>query len=128
MEKRMTKHRLDVSAEERGSETYVFTLAGDLYGTSEGYAFQENVRKTISEGHKRIVLDLNAVNRIDSSGIGILVALMFSAYNSGGGMVLAALQPKVKELLSMVMLLERIEHADSVDQAITRLGEMKLSD
>lgn len=124
----MTKHRLDVTAEQRDAGIYVYKLSGDLYGTAEGYAFQEDVRTKVSEGNRRIVLDLSAVNRVDSSGIGILVALMFSAYNAGGGMVLAALQPKVKELLSMVMLLDRIEHADSVDLAVARLDEMQLSD
>jgi anti-sigma B factor antagonist len=122
----MVKHKLAFTAESPDPSTRIYRLSGHLYGTTEGYAFQDQVRQTIADGPKKIVLDLGAVERIDSSGIGILAALMFSAYKAGGAFVLASLPPRIRDLLDMVMLLERMEHADSVEAALARLEEMTL--
>jgi anti-anti-sigma factor len=118
------KEKLTVRAEERGEGTTVYYLAGNFYGTSEAYAFQDQVRARISEGARRTIIDLSEVGRIDSSGIGILVGLMFSGHRSGGGIVLSRIPPEIKDLLGMLMLLERMEHADSVEEAAAKLDSM----
>lgn len=118
----MLKKKLEVRDETRGDQTRVYTLAGSLYGSPAGYGFQESVRKDVASGVKRIVVDLAAIERIDSSGIGILVATMWSASQAGAGLALASISPKVEKVLSIAMLLDHIEHADSVDAAVEKLG------
>jgi anti-sigma B factor antagonist len=110
--------KLEISGKAHDAQTPVWRVAGALYGTPEAYAFQNEVRERIVAGARRIVLDLGAVDRIDSSGVGILVAIMFSASNAGGSMVLAAIPPRVKNVLGIAMLLDRIEQADSVGAAL----------
>ena len=72
-----------------------------LFGTSEGYGFQDRVRECIASGSKRIVIDLGRVARVDSSGVGILVSLLFSGYRARGGVVLASIPSNIKDLLRM---------------------------
>ena len=91
----MKKHSLEVKAEQRDAATCVYRLSGVLYGTVEAYAFQEQTRQKVSEGVRKIVLDLGAVERIDSSGIGILVTVAFSTHRAGGAIVLASVPPRV---------------------------------
>ena len=122
----MTVRNLEVSAVDRDATTSIYTLAGDLYGLKEGYAFQEQVRTRIARGARKIVLDLAAIERIDSSGIGILVSVMFSASHAGGGMVLAAISARVEKVLGIAMLLDRIERAASVDEALEKLDGMTI--
>jgi anti-sigma B factor antagonist len=122
----MWKNKLEFRGEARDELTWVYTLSGNLFGSPEGYGFQEEVRQRIVSGARRVVIDLAAVDRIDSSGVGILVATMWSASQAGAGLVLAALSPKVEKVLSIAMLLDHIDHAGSVDEALTTLGAMQL--
>lgn len=117
----MSGKNLVVQSEARDDRTWVYTLSGDLYSNNQGYEFQEEVRGKISGGARGIVIDLAGVNRIDSSGVGILVAVMWSASNAGGRLVLAALSPKVRDVLSIAMLLDHIDHADTKEGALAKL-------
>jgi anti-sigma B factor antagonist len=117
----MSGKKLDVQCVARDDLTWIYTLVGDLYSNTEGYGFQEEVRGKIAGGAKGIIIDLAGVKRIDSSGIGILVAVMWSASNAGGRLVLAALSPKVHDVLSIAMLLDHIDHADSKEEALAKL-------
>jgi anti-anti-sigma factor len=122
----MGKHKLETACRTLDHETSVYTLAGDLFGNPEGYAFQDEVRKQIAAGKRKIVIDLESIVRIDSSGIGILVAVMWSASRAGGGLVLASIPARVEKILEIAMLLDHIEHAESVEAAVATLERMNL--
>ena len=117
----MTNRQLEVRGAARGEHTWIFTLSGNLHGGFEGYGLQEEVRKKIASGVQGIVVDLAAVEGIDSSGIGILVGSMVSASRSGTKFILASISPRVEKILSIVKLLDHIDHEDSVDKALARL-------
>ena len=122
----MAKNKFEVASVARDDETRVYTLSGSLFGSSDAYAFQEDVRQKIASGTRKVVIDLATVERIDSSGIGILVAIMWSASQGGAGLILAALSAKVEQVLSIAMLLDHIDHAASVEDALARLDQMDL--
>jgi anti-sigma B factor antagonist len=124
----MWNTQLQVESRAHDDQTWVFSLKGSLFGSTDAYAFQQQVRDRIGEGASKVVIDLSGVDKIDSSGIGILVAVMWSASRAGGGMVLASIPPKVEKILEIAMLLDHIDHADSVDAALELLQRMKLSE
>jgi len=117
---------LEFSTESRDGQTRVYRLTGDLHGTREAYALQEQVRQAAAAGVKKVVLDLAGVGRIDSSGVGVLVAAMWSVSHAGGGLVLSALPPRIERVLGIAMLLDHIGHAASVEEALARLDAMDL--
>jgi anti-anti-sigma factor len=119
------KTKLSYERSSRDDSTLVYTLHGSLYGSKEGYSFQEDVRQASAVGARRFVVDLAGVDKIDSSGIGILVTVLFSTSQAGGAMVLAALSPLVEKVLGIVMLLDRVSRAGTVDEAIAKLDSMK---
>ncbi len=102
----------------------VYALSGNLYGSSQAYGFQDDVRQKIAGGTKKIVIDLADAEKIDSCGIGILASVMWSASEAGGGMVLVSVPEQVEKLLSMVMLIDRIDRADSCEEAIAKLAPL----
>jgi anti-anti-sigma factor len=120
------KKKLEFTATQRDDLTWVYTVTGQLYGLNDGYKFQDDVRERVAAGARKVVVDLSAVDRIDSSGIGILVTIMWSASNAGGGLVLAALPDRIERLLAMAMLLDHIDHAGTVDEALAKLDGMDL--
>ena len=99
----------------------VFTLAGPLNGLEAAYDFQDEVRRKIAGGCRKIVLDLAEVGRVDSCGIGILASLMWSASQAGSRMVLAAIPSHVEKLLQIVTLLDHVDHAPSREAAMALL-------
>jgi anti-anti-sigma factor len=120
----MSKRKLSFSSEiPEGTDRQiiVYTLYGYLYGSPPSYEFQDEVRGKIAGGVSRIVIDLEAVEKIDSAGLGILASVMWSASQAGGGMVLASVPPTVEKLLGIAMLLDRIDHAETCEKAIALL-------
>jgi anti-anti-sigma factor len=119
----MTRIKLEYNCEtpDGTDGLVVYSLTGNLLGSPEAYAFQDDVRSKVAAGLQKIVIDLDDTEKIDSCGVGILASVMWSASQAGGGMVLVSVPEQVEKVLGIVMLLDRIDHADSCDQAITML-------
>lgn len=71
----------------------------------ESSTLRDQVKQTLQDGAKRIVLNLGEVNYIDSSGLGTLVALHTTALNAGATIKLANLTKRVGDLLQVTKLL-----------------------
>jgi|ERR1700738_2764725 len=69
---------------------------------------KQDVRGKIPE-HKKIVLDLKDVPRMDSSGLGAVVGLYVSARTRGCKLELANANQAIRDLLSMTNLLMLFE-------------------
>jgi len=79
--------------------------------------------KTMLESVRHVVLDLAAVDRLDSAGIGTLFAIYTSALNAHATMALAALQQRVRYALDTAKLLSLVRVFDSVDEAVLALKD-----
>jgi anti-sigma B factor antagonist len=66
-----------------------------------------------------VVLQLDGVEFIDSSGLGALVRLMQAARAKGGDLKLSGVPPRIRKTLEMTSLLPQFETYDSVEEAIT---------
>jgi anti-sigma B factor antagonist len=69
--------------------------------------------------HSDIVLQLDQVEFIDSSGLGALVRLEQAARAKHGDIKLSGVPPKIRKTLEMTHLLPQFELYDSVEEAIT---------
>ena len=102
------------------SETVVVDIAGKV---TIGY--DAKMRDTINEareaGAKNILLNMRGVTRLDSSGIGELVAAHASVTNAGGRLLLVGLPDKVATVLQITNLLGVLELFDDIDEAIAAL-------
>lgn len=65
---------------------------------------RREVESVIGEGHTRVVLDLGAVEFIDSSGLGALVGGLKTARTAGGDLRLAAATEQVVSVLRLTNL------------------------
>jgi anti-sigma B factor antagonist len=66
-----------------------------------------------------IVLQLDQVEFVDSSGLGAIVRLMQAARSKGGDLKLSGVPPRIRKTLEMTSLLSQFETYDSVEEAIT---------
>ena len=66
-----------------------------------------------------VVLQLDQVEFIDSSGLGALMRLMQAARSKGGDLKLTSVPPNIRKTLAMTNLLAQFETYDTVEEAIT---------
>lgn len=83
-------------------EVYV-ELEGKLY-VEDAALMREKLLPLIDQGKSRFVFDTHRLNYIDSSGLGVLVAIHKRAIERGGGIVVQGLQGAVKELFHLTRL------------------------
>jgi anti-sigma B factor antagonist len=81
------------------------------------------VKEALAECNQ-IVLDLGGVTHIDSTGLGVLVGLLASARNVGGGIKLANLNPRLRDLLGITRLLTIFEVFDTAGDAAGTFNPM----
>ena len=79
---------------------------------------RDTVRDLLSKGNKKIVLNLQDVNYIDSSGIGELVSAFTTTKNQGGELKLLNLTKKVNDLLQITKLYTVFDVKDDEASAV----------
>jgi anti-sigma B factor antagonist len=95
---------LDFSATIRHSaQASLIDLRGRLTFFEVG-VLRENVTRLLREGHKHIVLNLSALQYLDSSGIGELARIYVMVLKSGGEMKVVGLSRNVEEILKVTHL------------------------
>jgi len=91
----------------RAQDITVVMPRGDL-----DMAAADQMRRTLTElvdkGDRKLLIDLEHVGYIDSSGMGALVAAMKHARNTGGDLRLCALQDDVRAIFEMTRLIKAV--------------------
>lgn len=96
----------------------VLQCSGRIVFGEESSLLRDEVKKAITDGNKRILLNLGEINYIDSGGLGTLVALHTTAHNAGSTIKLANLTKRVGDLLQVTKLLTVFEVHDSEYDAL----------
>ena len=82
----------------------IVDLSGRITLGEGSVTLKDTVHDLLSKGLKRILLNLGAVNYIDSSGIGALVSALTTAKNQGGELKLLNVTKRVHDLLQITKL------------------------
>ncbi len=96
----------------------VIDAAGRITLGEGASTFREKIRELISDGKKKILLNLGEVSYIDSSGIGEMVSGFTSVTNNGGQLKLVGLSKRVKDLLQITKLYTVFEAFDDEAEAV----------
>ena len=96
----------------------VVKLAGRLSMGPALDRFNATILELFSQGHSKIILDLEGVPTIDSSGIGMLVRHLTSAKQAGGAIRLLKPSKFTLQTLKMVGLLNLFATFDDESQAV----------
>jgi anti-sigma B factor antagonist len=112
---KMTDHVVDGVA--------VVALEGRVVLGEESNALREKVKSLLAAGQKKIVLNMNNVTYIDSSGLGTLVASHTSAKSQGASMKISNLGSKFQEILQVTKLVTVFDAYPSEAAAISSFGK-----
>ena len=109
---------MDMKIEEKYNSVVVH-LRGKLFGGPFGEELNKTLHKLLDEGKKNIILDLDGVTVLNSSGFGILVSSYTTVKNGGGNLKLARISNKIEGLLSITKLNQIFEQFPTVEEALT---------
>ena len=107
---------MDVTTEVIGSVRIV-RLTGKL-DTNTAEAFDAAIRKLLDDGDSRLVLDLAHVNYVSSMGLRSLILVAKTVKAKEGALALAAVGPRVKEVLDIAGFTPLFSIAPTVEEAI----------
>ena len=96
----------------------ILDLEGKITIGKGDVALREAVQQALAEGSTKILIHLEKVSTIDSSGVGELVSAFTTVTNRGGKLKLVNLPPKVNDILQITQLITVFEVYDTEDEAL----------
>jgi anti-sigma B factor antagonist len=90
----------------------------DVMGGPEAVEINEEINQLLDNQQLKVVIDLNEVQRMNSSGLGILINALSTFKNNGGDLKLANANSLILHLLKITRLSSLFECYNSVDDAL----------
>jgi anti-sigma B factor antagonist len=103
---------LEVSAREASGVHYL-QVHGRLTIGEPSEHLNDFTRDLVNKGARKVIVNLNDIPQIDSSGISSLVKLSISLARQGGGLHLVCGPGRVRDALTVTRLVEAIPTFDS---------------
>lgn len=107
-----------VTTRQKGDVTIV-DLNGKITIGAGDIALRNAVHQAIESGAKNLLINLQQVSTIDSSGVGELVSAYTTATNRGILLKLVNLPDKVADILTITQLITVFDTYDSEEEAIS---------
>jgi anti-sigma B factor antagonist len=95
----------------------VLAVAGEV-DLNTAPQLKERINGLITQGHSNLVVDLEGVEFMDSTGLSALVSGLMRTSESGGGMAVVCTRPQVLRLLALTGLDQVLKVHGSVAEAV----------
>jgi anti-sigma B factor antagonist len=97
-------------------------LEGKLTIGEGDVQLRRQIERLLESGEKQLILNMERVHYMDSSGVGELMQAFTTVQASGGMLKLLNLSTKIKDILQLTQLLSLFEYFTDEDQAIASFG------
>ena len=96
----------------------VLDLSGKIVlGEGDGQV-RERIKDLLSDGQRKILLNLGDVTYIDSAGLGALISSYTTTKREGGSLKLMNLTKRIQDLLAITKLITVFDTYDSETEAV----------
>ena len=113
---------MKISDREIGDVT-VLALKGKVTIGSGDVALREAIDEALGKGRKNLVVDLGGVSKMDSSGLGELVAAHNTVTEQNGKIKLANIPSKLYNIMGVAQIISVFDVFDDVDEAMGTFGQ-----
>ena len=96
----------------------ILDLSGKIVLGEGDVQVKERIKDLLSDGQRRILLNLSEVNYIDSAGLGSLIGSYTTVKRDGGSLKLMNLTKRIQDLLAITKLITVFETFDSEAEAL----------
>jgi len=111
---------MSYSSYEKNGNT-IITLSGKIMGGPEATEINDQIHELIDQGSKKIIIDLNEVDWMNSSGLGILIAAITTLKNNGGALSLINVSERIMNLLKITKLSSVFTIYPDMDSALSEM-------
>lgn len=111
---------LVVQVDEQGGWA-VARVSGDIDLTTAP-RLRERLVQIVVGGQPRVVLDLQAVDFVDSTGLGVIVGVLKRTRGQGGDLRLVSTRSRLRKILELTSLDQALPLAATVEEALIDRG------
>jgi anti-sigma B factor antagonist len=103
----------------------VLKLDGKFMAGGDSFFLREKIKNVLSMGIQKVLIDMDGVPYIDSTGVGFLVSSHTSLSAEGGQLKLLKVKPKILEVFKVMNLLSVFELFDDEETAMKSFEDRK---
>ncbi|MBI4469057.1 MAG: STAS domain-containing protein [Acidobacteria bacterium] len=103
--------------ERKNGDVIILDLEGKILLGEGDVQLREHIHKVVQSGGRKILLNLNDVPYIDSSGLGEIVRCYTTVSREGGKLKLINVTNRIKDLLTITKLITVFETFNSEEEA-----------
>jgi anti-sigma B factor antagonist len=116
----MTEHLpMEISVRKQNG-IHLLVVSGRLTIGEPSEQLNEALQSIVKDGGRKVVINLNGVPQIDSSGISSLVRISIQLAREGGAVHLVCGQGRVRDALTVTRLVEAIPTYESEGAAVSQ--------
>ncbi|MEX0823883.1 MAG: STAS domain-containing protein [Balneolaceae bacterium] len=108
------------------SERYncvIIEFKGNVMGGPDAVSLNEQLHELIENEKTNVVVNLEKVKFMNSSGLGMLIGALTTMRKSGGDLRIANATDKIESLLIITKLISVFKHYKSLDEAVASFEE-----
>ncbi|HEX8515657.1 MAG TPA: STAS domain-containing protein [Bacteroidia bacterium] len=109
------------SSSENGIKVY--QLSGELIDRDQAVKMLEEIDNSISQNSNKVLLNLQDLKYINSSGLNVFINILTKARKSGGDVAICCVNKKINELLVITKLNSVFNVCDSPEKAAAVLNK-----
>jgi len=99
-------------------DVMILDLSGNVTGGPDQKLFQNAIREVVEEGHKKILINMEDVPWVNSTGLGILMGGFATVSNAGGSLRFMNVGNRIQPLLLVTRLQLVFQTYDSEADAL----------
>jgi anti-sigma B factor antagonist len=96
----------------------ILDLTGKLMGGPDADVFKDTIKQLVEEGYKNVIVNLESVPWVNSTGLGILIAGYTTLKREGGALKLIHVTERIDSILMITKLGTIFESYSDEQQAI----------
>jgi anti-sigma B factor antagonist len=104
--------------EEMKAGVSILELKGKMMGGPETIEVHQRIKDLVTNGVKKVIVDLGKVTWMNSSGIGVLMSSLSTVRSAGGELKIARATDKVQSLFIVTKIITTFDSYESVDEAM----------
>lgn len=108
-------------SDKKAGDVYVILVEGRL-DAATGPELEKKIIGSIDAGEKNVVVNFAELNYISSAGLRVLLLAAKKLKEVGGQIVLAAVQPHIKEVFDIAGFTSLFKIFDAEDEAVNALS------
>lgn len=101
----------------------IFKLQGELIDKNQAFSLLEEINECIAKNEFNILLDLEGLKYLNSTGLNVIITILTKARKGGGDVAVCNVSKKVNELLIITKLNQVFNVCKDEDAAIEVLNK-----